>query len=163
MLTFSLSAQEIEISGDDGGYVNGKPWKVSDHLGVITTLVYLEPSEENLNTELEDRLNAEGYPIKFTGSVVVISTKQSWMPNLVIEKAVKRKQKQLPTTFFVLDKSNALSNKGWLPKPGYVVVILDQHGKKLYQKEGKFNSADIEHLVELLWDAVYQLEESKEE
>ncbi len=156
ILAFPLTAQEVELSGDNGGYINGQPWKLADHLGVVTTLFYLEPAEQNLNTELEARLEAEGFPTELSDAVVVVSTKQSWLPNFAIEKAVKKKQKAHPTTSFVLDKTNTLSKNGWLPSPGYIVVVFDQKGQRIYQKEGAFSRADIDQLIALLWEVIPQ-------
>lgn len=154
VFSFSLNAAGIELSGESGGYINGNSWNIADLLGKVTTLFYIDPSEETLNPELEARLEAEHFPIEASNSVVIVNTDKSWIPDFVIEKVIKSKQESHPNTLFVVDKSSKLSNVGWLPSPGYVVVVLDPQGKKIYQKEGKFNSGEIDLLITLIRDTI---------
>ena len=146
--------QEPLLSGNDGGYTNGDEWRLSDHAGLVTVLFYLDPDERSLNEELEARLEKENFPLRKSCSVVVINTKQSWLPNFVIENAIKKKQKSHPKSIFVFDKSNVLMKTLGLPKPGYLVLLLNVNGDILFHHQGRFNNSEINQLISLIWNEI---------
>lgn len=155
---FPLSAQPVkgrplpavEIAGPEGGAVAGGAWHSASMSGKVTTLMYVDPDEKDVNAHVEQALKKENFSRDHFASVAVINTAATWKPDSVIRMVLKSKQKEFPDTRYVMDRRKVLVRHWKLADDNYHVLTLDREGRVLYEKAGALNDADIRQLIRLI-------------
>jgi len=156
-LLVSLSAVELGktapsviIEGENGGKLDGTAWHSSMLKGKIYTVFYVDPDERDLNNPLADALKARKFDRKKVNSVAIINLAATWIPNVVLESLLKKKQKKFPDTLYVKDKKKVLVNKWSLADDNSDILIFDQKGKLIYKKFGKVSDNEIQKVIGLI-------------
>ena len=157
LLMVSLSAVElgkvppaVSIEGKDGGKLDGSAWHSSMLKGKIYTVFYVDPDERDLNNPLADALKARKFDRKKVNSVAIINLAATWIPNVILESLLKKKQKKFPDTIYVKDKKKVLVNKWDLADDNSDILIFDQKGKLIYKKFGKVSEKEIKEVISLI-------------
>ena len=156
-LLVSLSAVElgkkapsVTIEGENGGKLDGTAWHSSMLKGKIYTVFYVDPDERDLNNPLADALKARKFDRKKVNSVAIINLAATWIPNVVLESLLEKKQKKFPDTIYVKDKKKVLVDKWNLADDNSDILIFDQKGKLLYKKFGQVSDEEIKKIIALI-------------
>ena len=143
-------AADVSIGGKDGGKLDGRVWHSSEMRGKTTVLFYIDPDKKDLNDAFGKRLKAAKFAKNSFHTFVVINLAATWMPNALIEVALKQKQKQFKETTYIKDKHKVLVKKWHLPDDAYDIVIFDKHGRCLYTHTGKVTPKESEKIITLI-------------
>ncbi len=156
-LVVSLSAVEVGkvpstvvLNGKNGGTVEGKPWSSQSLHGKVHILLYVDPDERKKNDPLTKALKAQQFDQSKFASVAVINLAATWLPNVVLESLLKKKQKEFPRTVYVKDKKKVLVKRWALADDESDVLLFDRDGKLLYKKYGRLSDAEIAALIALI-------------
>ncbi|MCA0447779.1 MAG: YtfJ family protein [Bacteroidetes bacterium] len=141
---------KVDLSGDNGGRLNGQLWSSSEITGKVYTMMYVDPDEKGINEHVEQALKAENFPRDKYGSIAMINMDASWKPNAVIKMVIDGKQKDFPHTIYVMDKDKILVKKWGLADDNYHVITFDKTGKVIFQKAGKLTDSDVKKLIEAI-------------
>ena len=140
----------VVIDGKNGGNVSGKAWDSSMLKGKIYTVFYVDPDEKDLNNPLADALKARKFDRKKVNSVAIINLAATWIPNVILETMLKKKQEKFPDTMYVKDKKKVLVNAWNLADDNSDILIFNQKGKLIYKKFGKVSDAEIKEVISLI-------------
>ena len=140
----------VTIEGENGGKLDGTPWHSSMLKGKIYTVFYVDPDEKDLNNPLAHALKARKFDRKKVNSVAIINLAATWIPNVVLESLLKKKQKEFPDTLYVKDKKKVLVNQWNLADDNSDILIFDQKGKLIYKKFGKVTKEEIPTVIKLI-------------
>jgi len=149
-VTMGKKVPEVTISGEDGGTLNEKAWKTRSMQGKVIAFFYVDPDVKDLNDALGVRLKAEKLDKSKFQTVAVINLAATWMPNALIELALKEKQKQFPDVVYVKDKHKLLVKKWNLEDDNSDVIIFDKNGKCIYKHFGKLSDKENDKVVALI-------------
>ena len=156
-MVVSLTAVEVgklptsvTIEGENGGKLDGSAWHSSMLKGKIYTVFYVDPDERDLNNPLADALKARKFDRKKVNSVAIINLAATWIPNMVLESLLKKKQKKFPDTIYVKDKKKVLVDKWALADDNSDILIFDQKGKLIYKKFGQVSPEEIKAIIALI-------------
>jgi len=141
---------KVTLSGKNGGKLDNSSWSSSMLKGKIYTLFYVDPDKKDLNNALANALKAKHFDRKKVDSVAVINLAATWLPNVILESALKKKQKQFPYTLYVKDKNKVLVNKWHLSDDNSDILIFDQNGKLIYKKFGQVSAEEIKIIIALI-------------
>lgn len=141
---------KADLSGNNGGRLNGQSWSSTEITGKVYTMMYVDPDEKGINEHVEQALKAENFPRDKYGSIAMINMDASWKPNAVIKMVIDGKQKDFPHTIYVMDKDKILVKKWGLADDNYHVITFDKTGKVIFQKAGKLSDADVKKLIEVI-------------
>ena len=149
-VTIGKEVPEITISGKDGGTLNEKAWEAHSMKGKVIAFFYVDPDVKDLNDALGVRLKAENLDKNKFQTVAVINLAATWMPNALIEMALKEKQKQFPDVLYVKDKNKLLVKTWNLDDDNSDVVIFDKNGKCIYKYFGKLTEKENDKVIALI-------------
>jgi len=156
-MVVSLTAVEVgklptsvTIEGENGGKLDGSAWHSSMLKGKVYTVFYVDPDERDLNNPLADALKARKFDRKKVNSVAIINLAATWIPNMVLESLLKKKQKKFPDTIYVKDKKKVLVDKWALADDNSDILIFDQKGKLIYKKFGQVSEVEIKDVIKLI-------------
>ena len=140
----------VTLSGDQGGKVDGNAWRSDSLKGKVHILFYVDPDERKANEALTQALKKRHFDRNRFSSVAVINLAATWMPNMVLESLLAKKQKEFPDTVYVKDKQKVLVKQWQLADDASDVLLFDKNGKLLYKKFGKLSDEEIEALMSLI-------------
>jgi len=140
----------VEISGDNGGKLDGSAWHSSMLKGKMYTVFYVDPDEKDLNDNFAEALKAKKYDKNKASSVAIINLAATWLPNMVIETKLKEKQKRYSSTLYVKDKTKVLVQKWQLEDDNSDILIFDKEGKLIYKHYGKMSADEIKKAIALI-------------
>lgn len=152
---YALSLNEIpkniSISGENGGYVqDGAIWNSSTIKDKVYVMFYVDPDEKSTNDEFSSKLKEKNYDETNFGSIAIINMAATWKPNIIIEKVLKSKQEEFPTTIYVKDKKSVLVNEWNLDDDASDILIFSKKSKLLFYKSGKMSHVDIEKAIKII-------------
>ena len=132
----------LSLSGKEGHTVGGTPFDSKSLKGKVTVLFYVDPDKKDLNEAFTETLKARHFDRKNYRSVAVINMAATWMPNFVLNAALKSKQKAYPDTLYVKDfHKNGV--KVWhLADNDANFLILSKNGEVLYAYSGKIPKSE---------------------
>jgi len=136
--------QEVILSDEDGGLVDGKAWKSSMLKDKVYVMFYVDPDEKDKNEHFVQALKKKHYDRSKYGSIAVINMAATWKPNFVIEKILASKQKEFKDTIYVKDKKSVLVKKWDLADDNSDIVIFDKDGVVVFYKAGKMSQEDMQ-------------------
>ena len=140
----------VELSGENGGKLDGTAWHSSSLTGKVSTVFYVDPDEKDLNDAFAQALKHSTIDKKKTSSVVIINLAATWLPNVLIESKLKEKQKRFPNAMYIKDKTKVLVKKWNLEDDNYNILIFDKEGKLIYKKFGKMSEDEIKKAIVLI-------------
>ncbi len=141
---------EVKLSGRDGGIVNGGDFSTDMIKGKVYLFLYVDPDVRKLNDHFIEELKKQKFDRSKFGSIVVINMAATWLPNFVLNKILKKKQKEFPNTIYVKDYKKVFVKKWKLKDDDYNVLLFDKNGKLLFYKSGKLNKNDINTIIGLI-------------
>lgn len=140
----------IKLDGKDGAKLDGTTWSPDEGLGKVTMIFYVDPDVKDKNDKLGDALSAKKYSkdkIRYYG---VINMAATWMPNFILNEALKQKQKKYSDTIYVKDFTKKLVREWSLPDDENNVLIFDREGKLLWHRFGQVEESEIPQILELI-------------
>ncbi len=138
----------LSLAGKEGHTVGGAPFDSRDLRGKVTVLFYVDPDKKDLNEDFTEALKAKHFDRKNYRSVAIINMAATWMPNFVLNAALKSKQKTYPDTLYVKD-FHKKGVKAWhLADDDANFLILSKEGKVLYACSGKIPKSE--------WPGIFQ-------
>ncbi len=141
---------KVVLSGKEGAKVDGSAWRSDTLKGKVHILFYVDPDERKKNDVLSQALKKRHFDRNKFASVAVINLAATWMPNMVLESLLKKKQKQFPDTVYVKDRQKVLVKKWQLADDNSDIIIFDKAGRVIYKKFGKLSKAEITKVLELI-------------
>ncbi len=141
---------KVVLSGKEGAKVDGSVWQSDTLKGKVHILFYVDPDERKKNDALSQALKKRHFDRNKFASVAVINLAATWMPNIVLESLLKKKQKQFPDTVYVKDRQKVLVKKWQLADDNSDIIIFDKAGRVIYKKFGKLSKAEITKVLELI-------------
>jgi len=145
---------EVKLSGKDGGIVNDGNFSTDMIKGKVYLFLYVDPDVRKLNDHFIEELKKQKFDRSKFGSIVVINMSATWLPNFVLNKILKKKQKEFPHTIYVKDYKKVFVKKWKLKDNDYNILLFDKSGKLLFYKSGKLNKDDINTIIELIRKAI---------
>lgn len=146
--------KEITLSGDNGGMVaDGSAWDSKSIKDKVYVMFYVDPDEKDVNEDFSQALKKKEYHKKGNyGTIAIINLAATWKPNFIIEKILKSKQKEFPTTIYVKDKNSVLVKKWKVADDNSDILIFDKTGKLIFYKAGKMKDTDMQKAFKLIED-----------
>jgi predicted transcriptional regulator len=127
----------VELSGDDGGYLDANKWKSADMDAKVNIVFYVDPDLKDLNDRFARELQELHLSSKELKVFVIINMKASWIPNVLIDSVLESKQKQFPEAKYVKDSDRVLVKKWILKDDDYYVIVIDKRHEVLFSHIGK--------------------------
>jgi predicted transcriptional regulator len=149
-VTIGQTVPDIIIDRKDGGTLSEKAWETKSMRGKVIAFFYVDPDVKDLNDALGLRLKSEKLDKHKFQTVAVINLAATWMPNALIEIALKEKQKQFPNVIYVKDKSKMFVKKWNLEDDNSDVLIFDKNGKCIYKHFGKLTDKENDKVIALI-------------
>ena len=156
ILLFSLPSfaglPHVVLDGDKGETLDGKSFDTKVLKGKIYMLVHIDPDAANLNKHVDKALEAAHFKSKYYGSVAIINTKATWMPNGVIKIALKNQRKKHPDTIYVLDYSKTFVNEWNFKDNSSSYMVINKKGLPIFRRDGKLTDKDVKELIKTIKD-----------
>ena len=141
---------QIILSGDKGGKIDGTSWNSHMLKGKVYILFYVDPDKKDLNNALANVLKHKNFDKNKVSSVAIINLAATWMPNALIESKLKEKQKQFASTLYIKDRKKVLVKKWGLADDNSDILIFNKKGKLIYKKFGKVSKKGINEIIKLI-------------
>lgn len=155
--TYTQAALEVgqtikpfELTGDDGGRLDNKPWSSQELTGKVGVVFYVDPDVKDLNEEFGEVLKAKNYSLDLINYVAIINMEATWLPNFAIGSSLKVKQRKFTSTLYLKDFTRKLVKDVGFVDEDYNVLILDPQGKILFFKNGKMTADEITKAIALI-------------
>ncbi|AYF45028.1 MULTISPECIES: YtfJ family protein [unclassified Halobacteriovorax] len=150
--SFAIRPPVVEISGDNGGRLNGNAWSSKELKGKVHVLFYVDPDEKDLNNHASEALAAEKFDLKKYASVAVINMDATWLPNSILEGALEDKQKKYPNTLYVKDLEKVVVKKwdGIVKDDDSNIIVFDKAGNIIYKINGKASDKQVKEMISLI-------------
>lgn len=139
----------VRLSGEEGGRVDGDAWSSNVIKGKVTVLFYVDPDERDLNEHVAERLKAEELAGPDFQSIVVINMAATWVPNWILNRLLKRKQKKFPLAVYVKDEEKTLVEQWGLPDESYTILLFAADGSLRYKRSGRFSADQTARFIDL--------------
>lgn len=140
---------QIKLEGDAGGKINGEAWDSKELQGKVYLVVYSAPGSKDLNNKATEAIKKEAFPRDKFGSVAVVNMAASWLPNALINNAIKSKQEKYPDTIYVKDINKSLVKNWGLKDDSNDILLLNKKGEVIFSFDGELQEKDINTLVDL--------------
>ncbi len=140
----------FELSGDDGGRLDGQAWSSSELAGKVSVVFYVDPDEKDLNEEFGELLKEKNYSKEVINYVAIINMEATALPNFLIASSLKVKQRKYTSTLYVKDYNKKLVKAPGFADDTYNILILNTAGKILFYKKGKMTSEEITKAIGLI-------------
>ncbi len=97
------------------------------HLGEkVLVVFYTDPDAKDVNEPLSTAIKNRKFAIEKYQGIGISNSKDTWLPNAVIQYAAREKQKKYPNSIILIDENHTLS-KAWSldnsDNSGYVILI----------------------------------------
>lgn len=150
-------AEEIHFTKEDGAYVNGKEFSSKDFKGKITAIFYVDPDHRTINDESNKVLQAESFDLNFYQSFAIINMAATWLPNVVLDQALKGSQKDFPDTKYVKDLKKLFVKKWKFVDDGYQTIVLNENGEVLFNHVGVLTMEKTKELISTIQREIARL------
>lgn len=140
----------VTFSGEVGARVDGAPWSTEAIKDRLWLMFYIAPSRRDDNEALKEALKAENFPEDKLSTVAIINMASTWVPNVILETALKKNQERFPKVTYVKDFQKTLINKWQLKDDSFEVLLFDRAGKLLMYRGGDFTSDQIKEIIDLI-------------
>ena len=143
---------KVELKGNLGGRLDGKPWSSEELQGKVHAFFYVDPDEKDTNNPASEAIDKEKFPSDKFHSYGVINMAATWMPNFAISMALKEKQEKYPKTTYLRDYKKVLVKAWKIADDSSDVLVFDKKGKLIFIKEGKLNPVEVQKLIKAIRD-----------
>lgn len=140
----------VSLSGDEGAKLDGSPWSSTEIKDRVTLIFYVDPDVKDKNDAFGDALSAKKYSLEKIRYFGIINMASTWMPNFVLNEALKQKQKKYSDTVYVKDFTRKLVKEWNLPDNENNVLIFNQKGELLFHRFGEIQKDEIPELLALI-------------
>lgn len=130
--------------------LNGKDFDSNHFKGKTFVLFYVNPKYRNLNNEASETLRLQKFDRDEFGSVAIIDLKASWIPNSLVMKGIRKKQKKYPDTIYLKDRRRYMHKHLDFKPSGNDIFAFDKDGKMIFKHLGKMNPEQVNEMVEVL-------------
>ncbi len=154
---FAETVPEINFAPSDGSYVNGREFSTKDFKGKITALFYVDPDHRTINDEANEKLQQQAFDLKYYQSFAIINMKATWLPNAILDQALKNSQKNFPDTKYVRDLNKVLVQKMNLKDDGYQTMLLNEKCEVIFNHIGKLTSTQVDELIKIIKKEINKL------
>jgi len=134
---------QITLEKENGATSSGQPWHSKGLEGKVHVLLYMDPDERKEVMSFLDTLNSKSYDKKHYSTIAIVNLAATWMPNVVLETMLSKKQKELHNTEFIFDKTKFLVNKWHLEDDASNVLVLDKESRVIYAHSGMLMPNDV--------------------
>jgi len=141
---------DITLDKSNGGNSAEQAWHSKSLKGKVHLLLYMDPDKRKETMSFINRLNLKKYDKKKYSTVAIVNLAATWIPDIVLEKLLAKKQRESNNTEFVFDKTKYLVKKWKLKDDASNVLVCDKNEKILYQKSGKLTSSDVRKIMNIL-------------
>ncbi|MFG1482134.1 YtfJ family protein [Halobacteriovorax sp. HFRX-2_2] len=150
--TLAMKPATVEISGENGGRLNGKAWSSSELKDKVHVLFYVDPDEKDLNNHASEALAREKFDLTKYASVAVINMDATWLPNSILEGALEDKQKKYPNTLYVKDLEKVIVKKwkGIVKDDDSNILVFNKKGSLVYKINGKASDAQVKEMISII-------------
>ncbi|MFG1499337.1 YtfJ family protein [Halobacteriovorax sp. XZX-3] len=150
--TLAMKPATVEISGENGGRLNGKAWSSTELKDKVHVLFYVDPDEKDLNNHASEALAREKFDRTKYASVAVINMDATWLPNSILEGALEDKQKKYPDTIYVKDLEKVIVKKwkGIVKDDDSNILVFDKKGSLVYKINGKASEAQVKEMITII-------------
>ena len=149
-LEIGQSGLGVNLSGNNGGLINGKIWKSDMLQGKLSVLFYVDPDSKASNEDFAKKLKKENFDRDKIQSIAIINLGGTWIPNFLIEQRIKSRQEEFPHTTYVFDTTQYLVKKWGFKDDSTDVFIFDKRGSLIFRHFGKLNTKEIKKVLKLL-------------
>ncbi|MBF0278911.1 MAG: transcriptional regulator [SAR324 cluster bacterium] len=146
----------VVLSGDDGGYVDGRgAFDSAELIGKLNTIFYVDPDEKDLNNKASEALKGDQVLVKAreegkSASYAIINMAATWLPNAVLTGLIEDSQKEHPNTHYVFDMNEVLHKKWGIATDSSDVIVINKEGNVVFSKDGELSDADIQTLLKTI-------------
>ncbi len=140
----------VVLDGRNGSKVDGGAWRSDTLKGKVHIVFYVDPDERDTNEALAQALKKRRFDTKKVAPVAIINLAATWLPNIVLERLLKEKQKEFPNTLYVKDKRKVLVKRWQLADDASDILLFDKEGRLLYRKFGKVNEKEIAKVIAII-------------
>jgi predicted transcriptional regulator len=140
----------VTLSGKDGGRVTGEPWSSDEIKDKVYVMFYVDPDEKDINDHVSEALKNEHFPLDKYGSIAVINMAATGLPNFLINRSLKSKQKEFPNTIYLKDMRKVLVKKWDVDDDNNDVLVFAPDGKLVFYRAGKLSKGDIQELIDTI-------------
>ena len=141
---------QVTLAGKNGGLNDDKVWDSLQLKGKVHVLLYMDPDERKEAMPFLNKLNKAGFPSTNYSTVAIVNLAATWMPNMLLETMLDKKQKELLNTQFVFDKTKHLVKKWQMKDDASNILVLDKEMKVLYKKSGTLSTQDQKEILDLV-------------
>lgn len=163
----SAAGQEAELplvvlQGEDGGTAAGEEWNSGNLIGKTNLILYVDTGKKKSATSLIEKIDSLRYSPNLLETTFIVNTKATIIPDFLIRKMIKRRQKANENIRYVLDRNEILINK-WNFTDNYLnVLVLDPAGKVLHRHAGEISDEYIDKLVRILDHSLHTPQDREE-
>lgn len=140
----------VKLERSLGGKIDGTPWNSNELDGKIWVLFYVDPDKKDENLEFEKALKNANFDATKIKSVGIINFAASWIPDSILNSALKAKQKEYPSTIYVKDQAKVLVEQWGLQDDAYNTIILNPQGEVLFFKDGPISLKETTEIVSII-------------
>ncbi|EPZ51203.1 hypothetical protein M902_2786 [Bacteriovorax sp. BAL6_X] len=150
--TLAMKPAIVEISGENGGRLNGKAWSSSELKDKVHVLFYVDPDEKDLNNHASEALAREKFDLTKYASIAIINMDATWLPNSILEGALEDKQKKYPNTLYVKDLEKVIVKKwkGIVKDDDSNILVFNKSGNLVYKINGKASAAQVKEMIAII-------------
>lgn len=145
-----VTPPSITLSGNEGAKLDGQPWSSEEMKDRVTLIFYVDPDVKDKNDKFGDALSAKKYSLEKIRYFGIINMAATWMPNFILNEALKQKQKKYSDTIYIKDFTKKLVKEWSLPDDENNVLIFDRSGKLLFHRFGEVKEEEIPGLLALI-------------
>lgn len=155
---------DLNLTGDDGGFVDNRPFYFKNLRGKIFVIMFADPDEKGEGEILNETLNKakENFPDNTMQSIALINLKATWKPNWIINKILKSKQKKFPNAWFVKDVNGKMMREWGLKDDAYECLIINENGILIKYETAPFDQAKVDEIIDAIESEVYRLAKERE-
>lgn len=140
----------VQLEGDQGGHLDGKPWSSESLKGQLTFFFYVDPDEKDKNQKFSDALKEQNFPSEKLSYIAMINMAATWMPNFAINSALKSSQKKYPKTLYLKDMNKIFVSKWNLADDDYHILLVGPEGEILFSHSGLLPDEDFSRVFEIV-------------
>lgn len=140
----------VTLSDKNGGRVDGGAWSSDEIRDKVYVMFYVDPDEKDLNDHVTKALKKEAFPQDKYGSIAVINMAATGLPNFLINRSLKSKQKEFPDTIYLKDMRKVLVKKWGVDDDNNDVLAFAPDGRLLFYRAGELSGDDIKELIEAI-------------
>lgn len=143
---------QVSLEGDSGGRLDEKAWSSTELMGKVHVIFYVDPDAADVNNAASEALKAENFSTEHYQSVAIINLAATWLPNFAIQPKLESKQKQYPSTLYLVDKNKSLVSQWGLQDDSSNILVVNKSGIVVFSVDGALTKEQITLMVKTIYD-----------